>query len=164
VSISNPQVSYQQTYVTRSDCQKCAAGTHLSAALCLQVCVFDFALRLKPAQEASTMTRPGARRKTGKGRMTTVDDDRRMGNVNMSSRQVTVTSRGPVNKSEAIRHAINNNPGAGPTEIANMLRGQGIEVSARFVASVRWRFRGGGKATEMTGGGTPLGTKAMTRL
>jgi hypothetical protein len=110
------------------------------------------------------MTRAGARRRTGKGRMTTVDDDRRMGNVNMSSRAVTATSRGPVNKSEAIRHAINNNPNAGPTEIASMLGDQGIEVSARFVSNVKWRFRGGGKATEMTGGGKPLGKKAMTRL
>jgi hypothetical protein len=110
------------------------------------------------------MTRPGARRRTIKGRMTTVDDDRRMGNVNMSSHEVTVTSRGPVNKSEAIRHAINNNPEAGPTAIANMLRDEGIDVSPRFVANVKWRFRGGGKATTQIGGGKPLGKKAMTRL
>jgi len=110
------------------------------------------------------MARSGARRRANKGQMTTLDDDRRMGNVNMSSRAVTVTSRGAVNKSEAIRHAINNNPEAGPTAIANMLREQGIEVSPRFVANVKWRYRGGGAAGGSRSEGKPLGRKAMTRL
>ena len=108
------------------------------------------------------MPRAGARRRTSKG-MTTLDDDRRMGNVNMSSRDVGLTSRGSVNKSEAIRQAINNNPQAGPTELAGMLQEQGIEVSPRFVASVKWRYRGGGR-TGNREGRKPLGKKAMKRL
>jgi hypothetical protein len=46
-------------------------------------------------------------------------------------------SRGGVNKSQAIREYLANNPNAPPKDVAEALRAQGIRVSSQLVSNVK---------------------------
>ncbi len=105
-----------------------------------------------------------------KGNVRVIGDKAKMvggkeqGRLQSASRGVSSeTDDGRVNKAEAIRLAINNHPQAGPTEIVQILAKKGIEVTPRYVSSIK-TMHIGGKTIQTRGGGNPKGEKGKQTL
>ena len=51
----------------------------------------------------------------------------------------------PVNKSQAIRDALQANPGNSPSEIAEGLKAKGLKVNAQYVSTIKSNMKGKAK-------------------
>ncbi|MBI3465671.1 MAG: hypothetical protein HY000_21850 [Planctomycetes bacterium] len=80
-------------------------------------------------------------------------------------------SRGGVNKSQAIRDYMDNNPGAAPKDVAAVLQAQGIKVSSQLVSNVKTlmgkrakRGRGGARVKTARRGATRSGRVGVAAI
>jgi hypothetical protein len=70
-----------------------------------------------------------------------------------------MAKRTEINKSQAIRNALKEHRRATPTQIAEILRGQGVDVTATYVSNVKFHSQHRRKARKFTVGGTARRTR-----